>query len=103
MVDERDDEKFRSLENNQKLFSKCVFGFICIWVLLDYIHERVPRFLGTPKNYNNPLKLRGQSYKGGLWFFVRLLKQSLGEMDMCCLLVCLFCQMEEWCQEHWIM
>jgi hypothetical protein len=26
--------------------------------------------LRTPKNYNNPLKLRGQSYKRGLWFFV---------------------------------
>jgi hypothetical protein len=27
--------------------------------------------LGTPKNCNNPLKLWGQSYKRGFWFFVR--------------------------------
>jgi hypothetical protein len=37
MVDEGDDEKFRGLESNHKLFSKCVFGFICIWVLLACI------------------------------------------------------------------
>jgi hypothetical protein len=37
MVDERDDEKFRGFKSGQKLFSKCVFGMICIWVLLACI------------------------------------------------------------------
>jgi hypothetical protein len=30
MVDEGDDEKFRGFESGQKLFSKCVFGLVCI-------------------------------------------------------------------------
>jgi hypothetical protein len=30
MVDDGDDEKFRGLKSGQKLFSKCVFGLICI-------------------------------------------------------------------------
>ncbi len=33
MVDKGDDEKFRGFESNQKKFSKCVFGLICMWVL----------------------------------------------------------------------
>jgi hypothetical protein len=37
MVDEGDDEKFRGFESDQELFTKCVFGFICIWVLLACI------------------------------------------------------------------
>jgi hypothetical protein len=37
MVDEGDDEKFRGFKSGQKLFSKCVFGLICIWVLLTCI------------------------------------------------------------------
>jgi hypothetical protein len=46
-----------------------VYGFC--WLAF---HEKVPWFLGTSKNYNNPLKLWVQSNKGGLWFFVRLFK-----------------------------
>jgi hypothetical protein len=34
MVDKGDDEKFRGLESDEKFFSKCVFGLICMWVLL---------------------------------------------------------------------
>ncbi len=49
----------------------CLGRFVSGFCWLAF-HERVPWFLGTPKNCNNPLKLRGQSYKGGLWFFVRL-------------------------------
>jgi hypothetical protein len=37
MVDKGDDGKFRGLKNNQKFFSKYVFGLICMWVLLVYI------------------------------------------------------------------
>ncbi len=37
MVDKRDDEKFKGLENGQKFFSKYVFGLICMWVLLACI------------------------------------------------------------------
>jgi len=37
MVDEGDDEKFRGLKNGQKLFSKCLFELIYIWVLLACI------------------------------------------------------------------
>ncbi len=85
-----DDDKFRGLENGHKLFPKFVFGLICIWVLLACIFWKNTFFLGTPKNSNSPLKLQGQSYKGGLWFFVRLLKQSLGEVDTCCLFVFIF-------------
>ncbi len=44
-----------------------VFGFC--WFAF---HEKLPWFLGTLKNCNIPLKLWVQSYKGGLWFFVRL-------------------------------
>ncbi len=40
--------------------------------------ERVPSFLGFLKNCNNPLNFRGQSYKGGLWFFVRILEAVTG-------------------------
>jgi hypothetical protein len=75
--------------------------FVCGFCWLAF-HERVPWFLGTPKNCNSPLKLWGELYKRGLWFFVRLLKQSLGEVDMCCHPVFMFCQVEGWCQEHWI-
>jgi hypothetical protein len=73
--------KFRGLESGQKSSSKCVclgwFVCGCCWLAF---HERVPWLLGTPKNYNNPLKLQGGSCEGGLWFFVRLVKQSLGEL-----------------------
>jgi hypothetical protein len=31
-----------------------------------------------PKNSHSPLKLQGGSCEGGLWFFVKLVKQSLG-------------------------
>jgi len=76
------------------------FGwFICGFCWLAF-HERAAWFLGIPKNYNNPLKSRGESYKGGLWFFVKLLKQSRREVDMCCLPIFMFCQVEGWCQEH---
>jgi hypothetical protein len=34
--------------------------------------------LGTPNNYNNPLKLQIQSYKGGLWFFVKKFETVIG-------------------------
>jgi hypothetical protein len=37
MVDKGDDEKFRGFESGQKLFSKCVFGLIFMWVLLACI------------------------------------------------------------------
>jgi hypothetical protein len=37
MVDKGDDEKFRGLGNGHNLFSNCVFGFICMWVLLACI------------------------------------------------------------------
>ncbi len=71
----------------------CLGSFVCgcCWLVF---HEKIPWLLGTPKNYNSPLKLRGESYKGGLWFFVRLLKQSLGKMDLCCVHVFMFCQVE---------
>ncbi len=36
--------------------------------------------MGTPKNCNSPLMLNDGSYEGGLWFFVRLVRQSLGEL-----------------------
>jgi hypothetical protein len=39
-----------------------------------------PKLLGTLKNCNSPLVLQGGSYEGRLWFFVRLVKQSLGEL-----------------------
>jgi hypothetical protein len=37
MVDKRNDEKFRGLESSHKIFSKCVVGSICMWVLLACI------------------------------------------------------------------
>jgi hypothetical protein len=73
--------------------SSCLGWFVCGCCWLAF-HERVPWLLGTSKNCNNPLKLRGESYKGGLWFFVRLLKQSLKKVDMCCVHVFMFCQVE---------
>jgi hypothetical protein len=89
----------RATKNSSQ--SVCLGWFVSGFCWLAF-HEKVPWFLGTPKNCNNPLKLWGQSYKGGLWFFVRLLKQSLGEVNMCCLPVFMFRQVEGWCQEHWI-
>jgi hypothetical protein len=52
--------------------SVCLGWFISFCWLAFY--ERVPWLLGIPKNCNSPLKLRDESYKRGLWFFVRLLK-----------------------------
>jgi hypothetical protein len=63
---------FRGFESGQKLFSKFVFGLLCIWFCWLAFQERVPWFLGTLKNCTSPLKLLGQSYKGGLWLFVRI-------------------------------
>jgi hypothetical protein len=51
--------------------SVCLGWFVFRFCWLAF-HERVRWFLGISKNCNSPLKLRGQSYKGGLWFFVRL-------------------------------
>jgi hypothetical protein len=49
----------------------------CYWLAF---HEKVPILLGILKNCNNPLMLQGRSYERGLWFFGRLVKQSLGEL-----------------------
>jgi hypothetical protein len=46
-----------------------IYGFC--WLAFQKI---VPSFLGTPNNCNSPLNLRGQSFKGGLSFFVWILE-----------------------------
>jgi hypothetical protein len=46
--------------------------------------------------------LLGGSYEGGLWFFVRLVRQSLGDLICVVFLFSIFCQIEGWCQEQWI-
>jgi hypothetical protein len=61
--------------------SLCLGWSICGFCWLAF-QEKVPSFLGTPKNCNNPLNLQGWSYKGRLWFFVRILEQSLEEVDV---------------------
>jgi hypothetical protein len=50
-----------------------IFGFC--WLAFQ---QKVPSFLGTPKNCNNPLNSRGWSYKGKLWFFIRILEAVTG-------------------------
>jgi hypothetical protein len=45
--------------------------------------------LGTPKNCNNPLNLRGRSSKGGLWFFVKILEAVIGGSG--CVVFLFFC------------
>jgi len=37
MVEKRDDEKLKGFKSSQKSFSKYVFEFICMWVLLACI------------------------------------------------------------------
>jgi hypothetical protein len=37
MVDKGNDEKVRGPKSSYKFFSKCVFGLICMWILLDCI------------------------------------------------------------------
>jgi len=49
MVDEGDDEKFKGFKSGQKNFSKCVFGLICIWVLLAYISRKSILTFGNSK------------------------------------------------------
>jgi hypothetical protein len=61
--------------------SLCLGWFISRFCWLAF-QEKVPSFLGTPKNCNNPLNLWGWSYRGRLWFFVRILEQSLEEVDV---------------------
>ncbi len=59
MVDEGDDEKFRGLESGQKLFSKCVFRFICIWVLLAYISWKSTLIFGNSKKLQQSTEVMG--------------------------------------------
>jgi hypothetical protein len=49
MVDEGTDEKFRGLENSQKLFSKCLFELICILGLLACILWKNTLIFGNSK------------------------------------------------------
>jgi hypothetical protein len=70
MVEKGDDETFRGLKSGQNQ-CVCVGWFVSRFCWLTF-QEKVPWFLGTPKNYNSPLKLQVQSYKERLWFFVRL-------------------------------
>ncbi len=69
----------KGFESGQQLFSK-----VCVWVLFIFgfcclaFQERVPWFLGTPKNCNSPLILQGQTHKGWVWFFVRILEAVIG-------------------------
>jgi len=90
MVDKGDDEKFRGLENDQKFFSMSVVGLICMWVLLACISWESTLIFGNSEELQQSIEIMGESYKRGLLSSVRLLKQSLGEVDMCCLLVFMF-------------
>jgi hypothetical protein len=82
-------EVLKAIKKNSQ--SVCLGWFVCGCCSLEF-HEKVSWLLGTLNNYNSPLKLWGESYKGGLWFVVRLLKQSLGKVDMCYVHVFMFCQ-----------
>jgi len=59
MVDEGDDEKFRGLESGQKLFSKCVFGLICIWVLLACISRKSTLIFVNSKKLQQSIEVTG--------------------------------------------
>ncbi len=64
-------EVLRATINSSQGVCLSWFVYGCCWLAF---HEKVPWLLGTSKNCNNPLKLRNESYKKRLWFFVRLLK-----------------------------
>jgi len=59
MVDEGDDEKFRGLENGHKLFSKCVFGLICMWVLLACISRESTLIFGNSEELQQSIEITG--------------------------------------------
>jgi predicted transcriptional regulator len=59
MVDEGDDEKLKGLKSGQKLFSKCVFGLIRIWVLLAYISRKNTLIFGNSKELQQYIEIMG--------------------------------------------
>jgi hypothetical protein len=66
-----------------------VFGLICIWVLLACISKKSTLIFVNSEKLQQSIELRGQSYKGGLWFFVRLFKIVNGGSG--CVVFLFFC------------
>jgi hypothetical protein len=59
MVEEGDDETFRGLESGHKLFSKCVFGLICIWFLLACISRESTLIFRNSEELQQSIEVMG--------------------------------------------
>jgi hypothetical protein len=68
--------------------SLCLGWFISRFCWIAF-QEKVPSFLGALKNCNSPLNLQDRSYKGGLWFFVRILEAVT--VGSACVVFLFFC------------
>ncbi len=50
---------FRGLESSHKLFSKSIFGLVCIWVLLACISTKSTLIFGNSKELQQSIEFKG--------------------------------------------
>jgi hypothetical protein len=71
MINEGDDEKFKGLESGHKFFSKCVFGLICIWVLLACISWESTLIFGNSKKLQQSIEVTGSIIQKKIMVFCK--------------------------------
>jgi hypothetical protein len=79
MVNKGDDENLRGFKNNHKSFSICVY-WVDLYVSVVGLHimKEHPDYWELRRTTIGRWFYNVDHAKGGLWFFVKLVKQSLG-------------------------
>ncbi len=75
--DEGDDEDLRVSRVAWNLFNVCVLGWF-VWMLLIYISWKNTLIIGNSEEQSHFVKFYKVDHVKGLWFFVKLVKQSMG-------------------------
>jgi hypothetical protein len=90
----------RTAKNSSQ--SMCLGWFVCGFCWLAF-HEKIPSYLGTPKKLQQSMEVTRWLIQKRIMVLCKTFEAITEESGYVLFLVFMLCQVEGWCQEHWIM
>jgi hypothetical protein len=97
--DEGDGEDLKGFKSGLESFQCVCVELICVWMLLICISWESIVITRNSKKQSHSIEFYKVDHAGGMWFFIKLVKQSMGSWSVCvcvCVCVCVFYVLSIW-------